>query len=581
VPLPARRLSVHDVLALVFGQEIPGAGGSISAVRNMLSEVGERKTSLQLLDCGYGEQQCFVVSSREQYNNYSVPGFTMARLKSDFGFGLLQVNIPGNVEAILRKKAAGTLVLNPVEFQRKLEQLRQSGTLAPPPANPVVNSKLPREEWIAPPGFKPAPWLSKWPHHMGVIVGSRIGDIGNIFPEPLPLITEKFDLARLPVQPWKQVFHGIIELNPNHKESISAVVRMLGEETVGGRLLRWIDLEVTSRLNEVDYSEYARILVDAKEYEKSGDLLISKGWIAFGSRETVFAIPSDLNLDSIIDKRLRHQPKPEWNRIGAVDVLSMLFNAKLKPRTSSICTLRDEFAGILAGLPRTPIYDKPFRHKTGEMLTCERWESPKFLPNVNYSFKRSTQVPFGFVEVTLKKDAIKIHLDTESYRELRPEEWSNSEFGTPASGDDLPNWQVWTWVHDGKTYKAWAEFGGKIESERITDIILRDNAGIEIRVPMGYFSKDNQALISRGRYWGKKPWNSSVPQWRNLKEYNRKSIDKTVVFETGKVDHTASCSLRQLEQADQRWIEKLQNAKDSRYVANDIRSWQSFAGYVR
>lgn len=594
VPLPARRLSTFDVLALVFGQEIPAAGGAINAIRGTLPNVGARKTSLQLLDFGRGEQQCFVVSSRDQYNDYKSPGFTMARLKNDFGFGLLQVNLPGTVEAIFLKKTGSlkrtgnTAVLTPDELQnrkeqlqRRLEQLRQNGSRTL--AEKQVVPKPPRRTGAA--ELVPAPWLKKWPKEIGIAIGSFVSHRAISSEDTnkklaLPFSSTKFDIALLPKEPSKQVFHGIIKLNPNHMEYLSVVVQSLGEETIGGRLHRWIDLEVISRFNEVDYSEFARVLIDTKEYEDSGDFLIKKGWIAFGARENVVAIPSDLNLDSIIDKRLRHQPKPEWNRIGAVDTLSMLFNAKLKPRTSTICTLRDKFAGMLAGLKRAPTYDKPFQHKSGEMLTCERWASPLSLPNLNYTFLRTAQMPFGFLEVTLNIDSISIQLDTESYRRLRPEEWSDDGFGTPAPEAEIPNWQVWTWIYQGKTYKAWAEFGGKIQSNGLTDVILRDAEGIEIRVPLTYFSKEGQVLMNRGRHWGKKPFrDSNIPQWRNLANYD--AATKKVTFDIGDPSRLVGCELNFLELADQVWIEKLQAAKTRRFDANDTRSWQSFAGYVR
>jgi hypothetical protein len=520
----------------------------------------------------------------------------MARLKSDFGFGLLQVNLPGTVEAILLKrtgslkKTGSSAVLATDELQhrleqlqRRLEQLRQSGSQTSDEPIKHAHPKLPRRTGTS--EFVPAPWVKKWPKEIGTMIGSSVSQLTtssedrNKQPfQPFP--STKFDIALLPKEPSKQIFHGIIKLNPNHEEYLSVVVRTLGEETIGGRIYRWIDLEVISRLNEVDYSEFARVLVDAKEYEGSGDFLIQKGCIAFGNRETVFAIPSDLNLDSIIDKRLRHQPKPEWNRIGVVDTLSMLFNAKLKPRTSKICALRDKFAGILAGLKRSPTYDKPFRHKSGEMLTCERWASPLSLPNLNYTFLRTTQVPFGFVEVTLNLDSISIHLDTESYRPLRPEEWSNDGFGTPGPEEELPNWQVWNWQYKGKTYTAWAEFGGKIQFDRLTYVILRDTEGVEIRVPISYFPKEDQALMNRGRHWGKIPFEQpSIPRWRNLEKYD--VATKNVTFDIGNPTHKVSCQLNHLELADQIWIEKLQEAKKRRFDANDTRSWQNFAGYVR
>ena len=155
-----------------------------------------------------------------------------------------------------------------------------------------------------------------------------------------------------------------------------------------------------------DHWEAARILVDAEAYNDSSDFLIKQGWIAYGNKENVFEIPSNRNLETLVDFRLQLQHKPDWKRIGVIDVLSMLFNADLKPRTS-ISSLRAEMAGKLAGMSRTA---KPasFRHKSGQILNYERWEPPIYLPQFNYSFLRSSQIPFGFVTVTLNRDELSI-----------------------------------------------------------------------------------------------------------------------------------------------------------------------------
>ena len=58
-----------------------------------------------------------------------------------------------------------------------------------------------------------------------------------------------------------------------------------------------------------DHWEAARILVDAEAYNDSSDFLIKQGWIAYGNKENVFEIPSNRNLETLVDFRLQLQHK--------------------------------------------------------------------------------------------------------------------------------------------------------------------------------------------------------------------------------------------------------------------------------
>lgn len=613
VPLPTRRLSIQDVLSLFFGQEMHAAGGAINSVRALLPNMGDRKTSLQLIDAGRGEQQCFVVSSRDQARDRTIPGFMLALRKSDslnpFGFVQLEVNFPARVVANCLKKNANVTESHPKELLEKLSYLRKGEfkELAlpnKPESKPSKPEKRPTAR-----NFQQT-WLSKMAWDFGFALGDSTRSWSKpdedfdstpksepipqpkIEPPSIPAVssTKRFDLATLPPFGASQTFHGIIAFNADHSETLSFTVRMLGEEQIEDRVFRWIDVEVNSRLQNVDYSEFSRVLVDAAEYSDSNRFLIKKGWIAFGDKGSVFAIPPDGNLDSIIDQRLSLQPKPMWNRIGVIDVYSMLFNINLKPRTN-ICSLRDEFAGKLPNMPRK-LTQEVIRHKSGDTFACERWEPPLILPQLNYSFVRSAQVPFGFISVRLVRNDLRIQLDMESHRTVRTDEWSNCAFGTPSQLDELlsnnqkrlqpiPNWQVWTWSDADKTYKAWAEFGGTIESQGAIDILLRDKAGNEIRVPETLLSQADQSAASKGRFWAKKPFaDASISRWRVIKEDNRKLNELTFAIPSS--PNLAKCQLSHLEPIDFIWVKKLRLATDAKHdTANNPRAWQGFAGYMR
>ncbi len=266
-------------------------------------------------------------------------------------------------------------------------------------------------------------------------------------------------------------------------------------------------------------------------------------------------------------------------------VLSMLFNADLKPRTS-ISSLRAEIAGKLAGMSRTP-KSETHQHKSGQILECERWEPPIYVPLMNYSFLRSSQVPFGFVSVTLNRNDLSIGLEMENHRNLLPSDVASSVFGTKDQLNVLlqsnssrlkpiPNWRVWTWSNAGKTYKAWAEFGGTIESHGTSDVLLRDNASQEIRVPKNSLSTADLNSILEGRYWA-----SFNNQRRIFKGDN--SITNTISFVIpGNPPRATGHEGNLGAKVDQDWRDKLRAAtKWKPDVTKNIQAWQAFAGYIR
>ena len=590
IPLPKQRLSIQDVCSLFFGQEMPSAGGEINSVRASLPSIGNRKASLEFVPDGRGGPVlCYVVSNRDQADDKSKPGFMMARRKSDkfnpFGFVKLEVNVPNKVVAECVIKNASVANPDVDDLYRRLEELRQN------------EFDLKRKKDKRPRGsiVPKASWLSDLAYNAGYTIGNLNSNSNpsgptppnRITPIPIPPSTTRFDIALIPSSPSSVTFNGVIKQNKDHSESITATIRMLGDKQIDGRIYRWIDLDVTSRRNEQDHWEAARLLVDAEAYNNSCDFLIQQGWIAYGNKETVFEIPSDKNLETLVDFRLQLQHKPDWNRIGVIDVLSMLFNADLKPRTS-ISSLRAEMAGKLAGMSRTA---KPesFRHKSGQILNCERWEPPIYLPQFNYSFLRSSQIPFGFVTVTLNRDELSIGLDMDKHRSLLPTDVAASAFGTMDQLNarlqsnqnrlkPIPNsnWRVWTWSDAGKTYKAWAEFGGEIDPANGGDVLLRDTAELEIRVPKKLLSESDIAFIDAGRIW------PSIDNRRRVLVEDNMSTNAFVFRIPGNAQKEDRYRDYAFKPVDIAWLDKLRAAKKLKPDRlKVIQNWQSFAGYTK
>jgi serine/threonine protein kinase len=612
VPLPSQRLSIQDVLSLFFGQEMPSAGGAINKVRSMLPSIGSRQAWLELVPDARGPVQCYVVSSRNKGDDESKQGFMMARRRggpfNPFGFVKLQATFPGLVEAVCEMKNTGVADLEVGQLElrgqleRRIESIRQNVLVPKTSVLSVVERDPPSGNRDFKPYFQPS-WLSG----LAFTAGENLASVGrSIFnSKTIPDLpesernrpsedrdsrfsssTKRFDLAPVPNSPSSQTFTGGISLNKNHKESITATIRMLGEENLDGRSFRWIDIDVATHNQESDHLEFARVLVDADAYSNFGDFSIKQGWIAYGNRDFAFAIPSDLNLEALVDFRLQLQQKPEWNRIGVVDVMSMLFNAKLKPRTS-ISTLREVFAEIAPGLSRN-VTPESVPHKSGEQLDCERWEPNRSTPQLNYSFLRSSQVPFGFVAVTLNRGDLSIGLEMVNHRSLSKEDLSQSAFGSKAQLSVLlantqerlqpvPNWRVWTWTDARKTYKAWAEFGGTIDTRGGTDVLLRYNND-EIRIPKVSLSDADKISLQKGRLWSKKSFADGL--WRVLEKDDE--IRKSVQFWIPERSIPHLLSGDPLDPDDRTWLERLRaatKAKPDRLRSEE--AWRAFAGHVK
>ena len=402
---------------------------------------------------------------------------------------------------------------------------------------------------------------------------------------PKPI--ERFDRAVVPPDRSFQVYLGTIFLGKETKETIRATIKSLDEEQIENRVCRWLEVDVVAnRENLPENREAARVLVDAVAYNKSGEFKIKRGWIAYGNKESIFAIPSDGNLESLVDLRLPIQHKLDLTRIGVADVLSMLFNADLRPRTTKIGELRADFAGLLSGMSRRGT-KMDIEHRSGNRLECYLYKSPLDLATTNYSFFRSTQVPFGFVDVTLKANDIKIGLETENFGRLGSDIETSPLFSNLVPSGPLPlnsvkpattkpNWRVWTWHHAGKTYKAWAEFGGTIETANGEDVLLRDEAELEIRVPKNLLSELDIAFLDAGRIWL-----HFGNQRRVLVEDNIST--NTLVFRIpGNPPRSTHHMGGLTNRVDLVFLEKLRAAKKLKPDRQKfIQDWQSFAGYIK
>lgn len=594
--LTKRRLRAQDAIALFFAVEdqIPVAAKPIRTARQMLS-ASKRFEWLGTAKAAFGTPFCYVASTRTKDMDDSAPGYRLARRTSDafhpFGIVEIQVSLP-ILEATCTLKNAGTIatdavVANTQRIENKLKRLSQDADSLVASLRDSRNqtNTATAEQTIQ---FEYIKWFaerafSAFAHAAKATVPATVRVEQSPSQEVTALATApigRFDLALMPKTPAFTTWTGKISHGKLRNETIKSTARVLGTEVIDGREYRWIEVDIRSMMEgEPDYWEGTRLLVDATAYDNDHVFQIKQGWIAYGEPTNVFRIPASRNLDELLDIRLQLQQRPRFDRLTAVDALSMLFNAEMRPLTP-ISKLRATISGLLAGSNRTSIAET--RDLRIGKVVGECWKSPE-LPGLNYSFFRSQQVPFGFASVTLTAGVISIELEADNGTDSPLDEYSSSLFGNPAQLSELavrnsarlpsdPNWRVWAWRDRGTTYKVWAEFGGTIKRPSGREVLLRNKRKNEICIPEILLEENDIEFLAKGRHWA-----SFNNQQRVLLEDSGNEL-KLRLTNGSETSHVGTLA----KTPDNDWLDALRTV-DKRKVGmnNSAKHWTAFAGYVR
>jgi len=519
--LPEGRVSVHDILVLYFGDNPINAANKIIKVLRAQLSLGKRIAWFETFQLSKGRSECYVVSShsREDKPSIGVWWKIVRTRENPFEIADMRVETPILTATCADDEYSINLATDPDKLSRTLANLE-----------------------------------------------ARVTDPAKV-PKPHP-----FDLAKIPIGPSSVAVSGQITVG-GLTEEIDFTASMLGTEPIEGKTLRWLELDVTTRREGVKYWEIARLLVDASEYPGE-PLKINQGWFAFDDGKTVLSLSEDNELESIINARLQLSAEPHFQHTGVVDLMSMLFNTDFTPN-SRFARLRKVIDFKIQSRVGKPA-DWP--HKTLGALPC-MLHVPDGSTQVQYAFYRRNQIPFGFahVELNVPNLGVNIDLKMENYKILdKPFETSTLkskefiEIRKLATDKRLaetdPNWRVWTWMDSGKTYKAWAEFGGTVDSKKTfhKDVLLWDRSKKESRIPYALFVEEDQRWIDKGRVWetSKGPLQLVVKEINSNGEYffgwSFVPVDK-------------------LHQVDQDWINRHNKSKKNTIPGG----WDGFAGYVR
>jgi hypothetical protein len=540
--IPSERLSIQDFLCLFFGDErMAAAAEPIRKLRAELAKSGDRHTWIGPVTGSKGDVPCYIVSSRSRHASLHLPGYFMARNKSEpFGFVRLEANTR-MLKALCVSKSTGTgAALN---WDSELQRLKKD-LLAP---RTKVESKL------------------------------------------------AWHQSSIPAEPAMTKWRGTIMLDGQRKQMLQITAMALDTEECDDAICRWIELEVSNALDggQDSHWEAARLLVDEKRYRDLGILDIKTGWLAFGDREHVFRFPEDRDLTEISEQRLVLFEDPKFMRFGVVDVLSMLFDADCSPR-SPLSVLRNSMPGYRQG-------QSPERSAVritlpdGDPIPGESWDSPENSP-VKYRIRKSNRIPFNLVDVSfdlapkanivleirehvsLMDRKYKSLLDSKEALMTREENTLNR-----LKDEEKINSRVWTWEHQGRTFKAYAEYGGtatwldKINDTSNVTVILRDKRGREILVPSAALSSDDWNWARNGRHWDAFKGKNNEPQQRLLIQDKNTSL----VFQQRLSDKLETRSYDSLEGSDKKWVGALRNSRKVKDFKVSPEDWLDFAPYIR
>jgi serine/threonine protein kinase len=543
--IPAERLSIQDFISLFFGDErMAAAAEPIRKLRAELAKSGDRHSWIGPVTSSKGDVSCYIVSSRSRHASPRLAGYSMARNKSEpFGFVRLEANTP-MLKATCFSKSTGTGAS--INWESELEQVKKD--LARPRSK--VESNL------------------AW--HQSSIPTERA------------------------MAEWR----GTIALNGQPKQMIQITAVALDTELSEDTICRWIELEVSNALDggQESHWEAARLLVDEKRYREFGELDIKRGWLAFGNKEHVFPFPDDRDLTQIAEQRLILFEDPNFLRFGVVDVLSMLFDVDCTPR-SPMSALRNAMPGYRNGESAVRSAER-ITLSGGQAIPGETWDSPVGSP-AKYRIRKSSRIPFNMVNVSFDLGpkaniALEIRehvwLKERNYKSLLASEEALStreeETMSRLKDKEQINWRVWTWEHQGRTFKAYAEYGGtatwldKIHDTSNVTVILRDGRGREILVPSGLLSSDDWNWARNGRYWEsfKKENNKQLQPQQYLLVQDMAS---TLTFQKRESDKSMKRNLDDLTESDRSWIEALRKTRKIKDLTVDSQKWLDFAPYIR
>lgn len=459
IKLPLGRVSVHDVLVLLFPTDVDSDKAAVAGLRNRLASKSERLTTRELVPGIHGKElNCFVIRSDESGTEYS-----FFRHES-VPFSIVEINVDLKDQFRAGFKLTGS--------------------------GPGV--------------AKAAPTMA---------MESKASTVTALKTDKL-----KFHEAALPEAEGALAQYGVEVVRGDNPKRLAEVRLRTVSAARADESGRWLEVVVDSTTSGYEFKEEALLRVLDKR-DQGGEFTIEEGWIRCEGEvfpwNTAGYPPGDRAPLEQSLLMLGKKPSPQGN-LTIHEVLSLLFGARLKS-SAHVGILRTNAALFLEefGVNRA-LSEDDIELNDMTSLAGETWEVPP-LPNVplDYKISRSRKLPFNFNKVTFSVPrTFKLISVLTDFREKgAPSLLSTAREALAAAAlvtdlrlkpvvevPDPENWREWATAD--MTYRVWAEFRGEVgDGEVLLGCLRKPGVIVDRQIALKELREEDQKWIRLGRTW--------------------------------------------------------------------------------
>lgn len=528
IELPKLRISVQDVLAMLFDADFVCSSKMAPTVRSELATNSKRQGVWELVPNGpNGDLYCWVVKSevadQKDQKNLDEKG-NAVNLKTKYSyyrheavpFSMVKIEAskPGKFEANFTHTNYGTAGLTP-----------------PTPTPAELQACL---------ALKP--------------------DLG------------KFDKSSLPLAKGAYVKYHVTITRHSKKQQFEVSLRMEDAVREESRN-RLLEIDVYSTTPEMKFREQALLEIDLRD--NSGVLTVKSGFLL--NQDEVFEFEPGGDREVIDLGLMKLGKKPMSSLLTVHDVLALMFDAKLDASR--------EIGGLRTGLAvffKEPeftfsdigeVWEKKLTKEELESLVGKALAGAKG-EHLLYRFTRSRDLPFDFKMLTFDipskftlvcklADSTTANIAAPRLLSKTEEELKDTAKETKskiAAAEKDKNYREWRNEKEGS--RMWAEFRGELPDGTVLllgkQVSSKDMvAPVEISVPKQYLRREDQDWIDKGREWNA----PGVQGFPRPAVYKRKTKHSVYLQDPVTKRELPPVAYRELSQQDQEWIDYLEKRK--------------------
>lgn len=455
--LPEARVSVHDVLVLLFdAADVRSAFGVVGLLRSQLAKESDRKVPTHELVPGIQgtDLYCSVHRSDKPEQEYAF----IRHESVPFSIVQIDVNVPKMFIGGFKYTGHG-LATDQISLPEGLAKAEADFEALKPDVVRFDEATIPKEAG------------AKATYFVGVSLG---GGVEQHFIVEVRTV----DVAKVgDASRWLEVV--VNSTTPGHEFKEEALLHVVDERNSGGRFA------VKEGAKEGEGEGWIRCRGEVLSFETSGDRL-----------------PLEVSL-----MKLGKRP-PLAGLLTLNDVLTLLFAADL----SSSKPIENLRTSVAAKLPK---------RSGMELEDIEVREAGKMLGEVYsisdiYRFTRSRKLPFSFNTVSFKTPGFVLTSELKAYKKEGAPSLLNISrealFAAALETDarlksveavsDPENWHEWVSTDAGKSFREWAEFRGEVGDKDVLLWCQRESGKIlERRISLSSLRAEDQDWVRQGRTW--------------------------------------------------------------------------------